>query len=316
MKYRTLGRTGLEVSEIGFGAWAIGGPAKLGQNIIGWGRTEDEVSLRALEASLDEGINFYDTADVYGWGHSEELIGKTFRGKRHKVIIASKVGNRVNEQGKWVKDFSRSWVFKAIEESLHRLQTDYLDLYQLHSPDADFSYSEQTFEPFEELKRSGKIRFYGVSIGPIAHGLEVAKLDRGDLLQVAYHLLKREAEQELYNIARERNLGIIARVPLASGFLAGKLKKGHQFDPQDHRSKRSREQIDETIEKVERLRFLEAEGVRTLAQAALQFCISQPAVSTCIPGAKDPDQVRMNAGASNLPSLTREELNHIDQALS
>ncbi len=314
MRYRTLGKTGLSVSEIGFGAWAIGGPAMLGKNTIGWGPVDDATSLRALQTCLDVGINFVDTADVYGWGHSEELIGQAFKGKRDQVIIATKVGNRLDPQGNWIKDFSRQWVMQAVEASLRRLQTDYLDVYQLHSPDADFRYSEAVFEVFEELQESGKIRFYGVSIGPVTHGLEISKQNKGSFFQVVYNLLRREGESKLFPVAREKNIGIIARVPLASGFLTGKFKKGHRFHPDDHRSKLSGEEIDRTIDRVEQLRFLE-DDKRTLAQAALQFCLSHPAVSVCIPGAKTPEQVRMNAAASELGPLTKPELEQIDRVL-
>jgi len=302
------------VSEVGFGAWAIGGPAKLGQNTIGWGPVHDSTSLRALQACFDNGINFIDTADVYGWGHSEELIGQAFKGKRDRVIIATKVGNRLDKYGNWIKDFSPQWVTQAVEASLRRLQADYIDVYQLHSPDVDFKYSDAVFEVFEELQQSGKIRFYGVSIGPVAHGLEISRLNKGSLFQVVYNLLRRELEADLFRVAQEKNIGIIARVPLASGFLTGKFRKGHRFHPEDHRSKRSGEEIDRTIEKVESLRFLENDD-RTLSQAALQFCLSHPAVSVCIPGAKTPEQVRMNAAASELGPLTGSELEQIDRVL-
>lgn len=307
MKYRILGRTGLKVSEIGFGAWAIGGPAKLGNFNIGWGRVDDSVSIRALEKCLDEGVNFIDTADVYGWGHSEELVGKAFKGKREQVVIATKVGNRVDENGKWLKDFSREWVVQAVERSLRRMQTDYIDLYQLHSPHADFKYTEATFDVFEQLKAQGKIRFYGVSIGPVEHGLQLSELSKGDALQVVYNILDRRAE-ELFDIAREKNIGIIARVPLASGFLTGKFKRDHVFADDDHRSNWSRGKVASTVDKVEKLRFLEAGGKRTLVQAALQFCLADDAVSTVIPGAKTPEQLMANASASEVTPLTDDEL--------
>lgn len=312
MKYRTLGRTGLKVSEIGFGAWAIGGPAMLGANNIGWGPVDDDVSRDALEAAFEMGVTFYDTADVYGWGHSEELIGQVFKSRRHKVIIASKVGNRVDDSGNWIKDFSPQWIRQAAENSLKRLETDYIDLYQLHSPDADFEYAHQTFDVFEDLKKEGKIRFYGVSIGPVEHGLKLAELGKGDFFQVIYNMLRREPEQELFKVCLEKNLGIIARVPLASGFLTGKFKKGHQFHPEDHRAKKSREEIDSLISRVDKLRFLENEK-RTLAQAALQFCLAHPAVSTCIPGAKSRSQVEDNVKASALAPLKEAELEQINQ---
>lgn len=307
MKYRLLGRTSLKVSEIGFGAWAIGGPTKLGDVNIGWGRMDDNVSIRALQKCLDMGVNFIDTADVYGWGHSEELVGKAFKGKRDQVVIATKVGNRVDENGKWIKDFSGEWVVQAVEESLRRLQTDYIDIYQLHSPFPEFEYTEATFDVFEDLKVQGKIRFYGVSIGPVDHGLKVAQLDKGDVFQVIYSLLDRRAE-ELFPVAREKNIGIIARVPLASGFLTGKFTRDHVFPADDHRSSWPREKVGETVDIVEKLRFLEAGSKRTMVQAALQFCLAADAVSTVIPGAKTPEQLMANASASEVTPLTNEEL--------
>ena len=303
------------VSEIGFGAWAIGGPAQLGRATIGWGQVDDEISLRALETALDLGVNFFDTADVYGHGHSEELIGRAFKGKRDRVILASKVGNLVDQNGDWIKDFSPDYVRRAIEASLKRLGTDYIDLYQLHSPHADFRYSPSTFQVFDDLVREGKIRCYGVSIGPVEHGLQLAGIGKSDAFQLVYSMLSREAEEELLPLTIEHDIGIIARVPLASGFLTGKFKKGHQFPRDDHRSTWQRERIDSTVEKVERLRFLEIPGERNLAQAALQYCLAHPAVSCCIPGAKTAEQVRMNVRASDLPHLTPETLERIRSVL-
>jgi aryl-alcohol dehydrogenase-like predicted oxidoreductase len=316
MKYRRLGKTGLFVSEIGFGAWAIGGPAKLGSKIIGWGPVDDGASKKTLETCLEVGINFIDTADVYGWGHSEKLIGEVFKGKRDKVIIASKVGNRVNENGEWIKDFSAQWVRQAIEHSLRRLQTDYIDIYQLHSPHADFEYSPEVFQVFDDLKKEGKIRFYGVSIGPVEHGLQIAHIEKGDVFQVVYNLLQRNPEKELFKVSLKKDFGIIARVPLASGFLTGKFATGHRFHEEDHRNDWTAEQIDNTIGKVEKLSFLAASGRRTMAQASLQFCLAQRAVSTCIPGAKTPAQLIMNAKSSDLIPLSKEELKEIDRVLS
>ena len=315
MNYRMLGRTGLKVSEIGFGAWAIGGPAKLGEANIGWGPVDDRESIRALNAAFDQGVNFFDTADVYGWGHSEEIIGKTFHKKRDKIIIASKVGNRIDENGRWVKDFSPEWVKKAVVASLRRLRTDYIDLYLLHSPHADFEYSHQTFDVFEDLKAEGKIRFYGISIGPVEHGIQLARLGKGDAFQVVYNIFNREAEKELFPLAEKYNLGIIARVPLASGFLTGKFSESHQFHPQDHRANKSPEEIKELVYRVKKLLFLQNED-RTLAQAALQFCLAPKVVSTVIPGAKNYEQAKANAQASQLGPLSPEEIALIYRALA
>lgn len=315
MEYRTLGRTGLRVSEIGFGAWAIGGPSTLGGQPIGWGETDDATSLRALQTCLDLGINFIDTADVYGAGHSEELIGRAFKGQRDRVIIATKVGNRDTPERGWFKDFSPQWVREAVEASLRRLQTDYIDLYQLHSPDRDFLYTPEVFDVFEELKQAGKIRYYGVSVGPWQHGVSVIHTGRGDALQVLFNLLEREAATGLFPLAQEHNIGIIVRVPLASGFLTGKFTPQTRFPPNDHRSiKYPPEKLRETVARVERIKAVAERLHRPLVQVALQYVLSYPAVSTVIAGAKTPEQVRQNAAASDGRRLTEEEVKELEAA--
>lgn len=315
MEYRTLGRTGLRVSEIGLGAWAIGGPSTLGGRPIGWGETDDAMSLRTLDACLDVGINFIDTADVYGNGHSEELIGQAFKGKRDRVIIATKVGNRDLPERGWFKDFSPEWVQEAVEASLRRLQTDYIDLYQLHSPDRDFQYTPEVFDVFEELKQAGKICYYGVSVGPWEHGVSVIEAGRGDALQVLFNLLQREAATGLFPLAQEHNIGIIVRVPLASGFLTGKFTAETRFPPNDHRSVRySPEQIRQTVARVERIKAVAQKLTKPLGQVALQYCLSHPAVSTVIAGAKTPEQLRQNAAASDGRLLTAEDVRELEAA--
>ena len=323
MRYRTLGRTGLKVSEVGFGAWAIGGPSSLGEVQIGWGEVNDATSVRALETAFDVGINFFDTADVYGAGHSEELIGRTFAGKRDRVIISAKFGNRVTEDNRWLKDFSPAWIDQAITGSLKRLRTDYVDVYHLHSPGADFVYTDEIIGALEGLKQQGKIRFYGISltpagrgIRPSAQGLEMLKSGRCDFFQVVYNVLVREPEEELLPACERDDVGVIAREPLASGFLTGKFAAETRFSEDDHRSHSyPPEKIRELVEKVERLRFLVDGKDKTLAQAALQFCLSHPAVSTVIPGAKTPEQVRDNAAASDGVLLSEEELKGIRELI-
>ena len=316
MNYRILGRTELKVSEIGFGAFAIGGPFWLGKDRpTGWGDVDDGTSKRALETAFDLGINFYDTADAYGWGHSEELVGEVFKKRRDKIIIATKVGNRLDEKEKWIKDFSRQWVEKAVEASLKRLQTDYIDFYQIHSPFMDFEFSEETFDVFEDLKKQGKIRFYGTSVNRPPQGLVVATLDKGDGFQVIYSILDREPEEKLFPLCLEKNLGIIARVPLDSGFLTGKFKKDHTFPENDRRSSLSREEIDQKIETADKIKPLFEGSSKTMAQIALQFVLSNRAVSVVIPGAKTPEQVCDNAAASDGSLLTDEEIHKITDAV-
>jgi aryl-alcohol dehydrogenase-like predicted oxidoreductase len=315
MEYRTLGRTGLSVSEIGLGAWAMGGPSTLGGKPIGWGETDDAISRRTLEACLDVGVNFIDTADVYGSGHSEELIGQAFNGKRDRVIIATKVGNRDSPERGWFKDFSPKWVREALDASLRRLQTDYIDLYQLHSPDRDFQYTPEVFDVFEELKQAGKIRYYGVSVGPWEHGVSVIQTGRGDALQVLFNLLQSEAATGLLPLAQEHNIGVIVRVPLASGFLTGKFTAEMTFPPNDHRTvKYPPEHIRKTVERVDRIKAVAQKLKKPLGQVALQYCLSDPAVSTVIAGAKTPEQLRQNAAASDGRLLTPEEVRALEAA--
>ena len=309
MQYRMLGRTGLKVSEVGFGAWAIGGPAKLGDIEIGWGQVDDAMSLRAIGADHDAGVTFFDTADVYGAGRSEILIGKALRSKRDGVVIATKVGNRTTAGGEWVKDFSKQWITEAIDASLTRLGMDYVDLYQLHSGTDTAQYRDETFEALEALKTAGKIRFYGISVGPCAHGPWVIRNTPADTIQVVYNMLEREPEVELLPLAQERGIGIIARVPLASGFLSGKFTPDTQFAPNDHRSRTyPPEKIRQMVGRVARLGVLTEGKSKTPAQAALQYCLAHPAVSVVIPGAKTPEQARANAAASDGVLLTPQEV--------
>ncbi len=316
MQYRTLGRTGLRVSEVGFGAWAIGGPSRLGEVEVGWGEVDDAVSLRAIEAGFEAGITFFDTSDAYGEGRSETLLGKALRAKRDRVVIATKGGNRTVE-GRWVKEFSRAWLTHALDASLLRLRMDYVDLYQLHSPRATEDYRDEAFEALETFKAQGKIRSYGVSVGPAAHGPWVIKNTRADTIQVVYNLLEREPEQELLSLAQAHGVGIIARVPLASGFLTGKFTADVTFATNDHRATTySSEKIREMVGQVSRLGFLTEGGRKTLAQAALQYCLAHPAVSTVIPGAKTPEQARANAAASDGVLLTAEEVTRARAAVT
>jgi len=316
MHYRTLGRTGLRVSEVGFGAWAIGGPSKLGELEIGWGEVDDAMSLRAIDAAYDAGVTFFDTSDAYGAGRSETLLGKALKPKRDRVVIATKVGNRTVD-GRWVKDFSNAWIPQALDASLARLGMDYVDLYQLHSPTDTADYRDEAFEALETLKAQGKIRGYGVSVGPAAHGPWVIRNTRADTIQVVYNLLDREPEDELLPLAHAQGVGIIARVPLASGFLTGKFPADVTFPANDHRARTyPPEKARRLTGQVARLGFLAEGRPKTLAQAALQYCLSHPAVSAVIPGAKTPEQARANAAASDGVLLTTDELTRARTALA
>lgn len=313
MRYRTLGKTDLKVSEIGFGTWAIGGPARLGQKEIGWGDVDDKAALRTLETCPDLGINFIDTADVYGGGHSEELIGKAFKDRRSEVVLCSKGGNVGFSESGFVKDFSREWIKKVCEESLKRLKTDYIDVYLYHTPRGDLHYIPEEFDTIDELKREGKIRYGGVSIGPAEEGLKLLGCGCGEVLEVAYNILQRDAEGELFPRCREERFGVIVREPLCSGFLTGKFSPEATFPANDLRSSLPREVIEGRVTKVGRLQDLFSDRSGSLTQLALQFCLSSQAVSVVIPGAKTPEQLMENANASELGPLTSEELASIDE---
>jgi len=316
MNYRILGRTGLKVSEIGIGTWAMGGPTTLGGIQVGWGEVSDKISLRTLKHCIDLGINFIDTADTYGKGHSEEIIGKALKGKRKKFIIATKCGNYENYKGEWVQNWDSKYIFQACEDSLHRLKTDYIDLYQIHTPlpgKGDFKFDLEGFEAFNNLKKSGKILNYGYSSYNIEDALKIVKLGYCDTIQIVYNLFNREAEKEFFEIAKRKNIGIIIRVPLASGFLTGKFNKNVKFEKNDHRSRLSKDEIKERIEKTEKIRSIAERKGRTLSQFALQFCLQNNAVSVVIPGAKTPEQLEENASASNYKNISPEEFLEINR---
>ncbi len=316
MRYRILGRTDLKVSVIGLGTWAIGGPARIGSRILGWGPSDDAESLAVLRACPELGINFIDTADVYGRGHSEELIGKAFEGKRDAVIVATKVGSRAGSDGEWAKDFSPAWIRESCHGSLRRLRMEAVDILQLHSPPPGFAFKDELFEALDGLRREGCVRHVGISAGPEEQSLAAIATGRIETLQVVYNILERGAEENVLPRAEGENVGVIVRVPLASGFLTGKYSGNAVFCGDDWRSDRfDRKDITKLASQVEKLRFLEGHGRRSMAQAAIRFCLQHPAISTVIPGARTVAQLRENASALDAPNLTTGERKAIREAL-
>jgi len=302
MKYRTLGKTGLKVSEVGFGAWAIGG----NDHGNSYGPTDDKVSLEAVERAFELGCNFYDTADVYGHGHSEELLGQALRDHRKQVILATKVGGDFYHDPPRM-NFNPDYLEFALAKSCERLQTDYIDLYQLHNPPAQLLKTGKIFESLEKLKDSRRIRDYGVSIRDPQEGLLSMKYGQPAAIQVVFNLLRQEAKNQLFQAAREQNVAIIAREPLSNGFLTGKFTIDSTFPSGDIRSNFPRKYLAGLIRASQQLRLLESK-TRTLAQASIRFALDHKDVSTVIPGAKTPQQTEENIKASELPSLTGEEL--------
>lgn len=304
MRYRALGTTGLTVSEIGFGCWGIGGMTN-GATSYGW--TDDVESLRALRAAFDLGVTLFDTADVYGYGHSEELIGTALRDVRRQVVIASKVG--------WIDydrppEFSASHLREAIEGTLRRLQTDYLDLYQLHNPPvASMDAQDETFSTLEALIGEGKIRAFGISVCSPEEGLTAAQRFGAKAIQANFSLIdQRVVDNGLLGWCAEHGVGVIARTPLCYGFLTGRIAPEAQFDPSDHRSLRSVEQraLWADAPKLFMDAMADPPG-QTPAQMALRYCLSYPAVATAIPGMLRSEEVRENVTASDLGSLSPEQ---------
>src|SRR5438445_6135778 len=302
MKYRVLGKTALKVSEVGFGAWAIGG------NTHGnsYGPTDDKQSLAAVETALGVGCNFFDTADVYGHGHSEELLGQALRGHRSEIIIATKVGGDFYH-GTPRMNFNSDYLEFALGKSCDRLGTDYVDLYQLHNPPVQLIKDGRVFKTLKKLKASGKIRHYGISIHDPQEGLLAMRNSEIGAIQVVFNILRQEAKNQLFREAAKNDVGIIAREPLANGFLAGKLNANSTFHHGDIRHNFPSDYISQLTLAVGQLRFLESKN-RTLAQAALRFVLDHKDVSTVIPGAKSPEQVDEDLATSESPSFTVEKL--------
>lgn len=308
MKYRVLGKTGYEVSEISFGAWAIGGT---------WGSVDDDTSLLALEKAVDEGINFFDTADVYGDGKSEVLLSKLAKSKKEKIYIATKAGRRLNPHT--AAGYNKENLEGFIDRSLKNLAVDKLDLLQLHCPPPEVYDDGSVFAALDELKQKGKIANYGVSVETVEEALKAIKYPNVSTVQIIFNMFRLKPAEEFFKKAKESNVGILARVPLASGLLTGKMTLNTQFENDDHRSfNRNGEAFDkgetfsgvdyETgLKAVEELKKIMPENF-TMVQFALKWILMEDAVSCAIPGGKTPEQVAQNAKTSDLPALTAEQV--------
>ncbi|MFC0263650.1 aldo/keto reductase [Fontibacter flavus] len=311
MKYRKFGNTDLLVSEVGFGAWGIGGPVMAGDVPIGWGDVDDSTSKRALNHSLDLGINFYDTADFYGLGHSEELIGEVF-GNRPDILIATKVGHRLSSDGKIFTDYSKAHIIDSCEESLRRLKRDSIDFYQLHTAKVEDFENGECIEALELLKQKGKIRYWGVSLNtfnphPEAQYLFEKKI--GDGLQVVLNIINQEALEIIQN-AQESGYGIIARMPLQFGLLTGKFTKSTRFSEDDHRVFRLPPDIlEESLDLLEEVWILADKYQISKTSLAMSFILSFEGVSTVIPGIKTSEQATLNTtGITKISDEDRDKI--------
>jgi aryl-alcohol dehydrogenase-like predicted oxidoreductase len=295
MQFRKFGNTDLLVSEIGFGAWAIGGGATIGTTAIGWGDADDEVSKKAIHKSLDAGINFFDTADIYGLGHSEDLIGKII-GDKKDVIIATKVGNVARDE-KFSVDYSKDYILLACEASLRRLKRNTIDYYQLHTARLTHLQNGECIAAMQQLQREGKIRYWGLSLNtfdpqPEADYLWANNLGAG--FQLVLNLINQKA-LPILKTAAANGYGVIARMPLQFGLLTGKFDKQAEFPENDHRKTRlTKEIIDATLKATEPIWQLCKKYNCTKTQLALSYILSYPEVSVIIPGIRTPEHVQLN----------------------
>jgi aryl-alcohol dehydrogenase-like predicted oxidoreductase len=312
MEYRTLGNTGIRVSAIGFGAWAIGGTAEASGMPLGWGRASDDESLAAIRRARDLDVTLFDTADSYGFGRSESLLGIVLSRRRQDVVLATKVGVvRNSATGKLRKDFSRQHILHAVDGSLKRLRTDYIDLYQLHNPTLDDLRRDEIQEVMERLQETGKIRYWGVSVSAVEEGLEIINRGWGYVLQVLYNVLNQAPARELFPLAKQRGYGIIARVPLASGLLTGKYRQDSVFASDDIRQNfLTPKRLEEVTSRVDEVRSIVGGVTRNICEGALRFVLADDAVSSTIPGARTARQVEMNVAAveGTLPADVVEKL--------
>jgi aryl-alcohol dehydrogenase-like predicted oxidoreductase len=308
MKIRKLGKSGLMVSEIGFGSWTIGGTAFRGGIPSGWTGADIKRSIATVERAWERGITFFDTADAYGRGKSEVLVGLGLYDHKKDAVIATKVGMSLAAPG---QNFSEPYILGALDASLTRLERDYVDLYLLHCPPIE-AMTEELFGRMADLKRSGKIRAWGVSVFKAEEALHAIE-GGAEVVQIVYSILEQDIGRAVFPVARQRNVGVIVREVLASGWLTGKFNADTRFPPSDQRSRKfPPARVEEFAEKVSKLGFLKEEYA-SLGEAAIRFALSEPAVSTVIVGCKSPDQVDANLAAAGktLPAETMHRLHEL-----
>jgi aryl-alcohol dehydrogenase-like predicted oxidoreductase len=311
MEYRELGRTGWKVSAISFGCWAIGGT---------WGAVQDDESLAALHRALDLGVNFFDTADVYGDGRSERLLARLRRERREPFYIATKAGRRLDPHT--AEGYNRANLTAFVERSLRNLETEALDLLQLHCPPTPVYYMPDVFDILDDMARQGKIRHYGVSVEKVEEALKAIEFPNVQTVQIIFNIFRQRPADLFFEQARRRKVGILARVPLASGLLTGKMNRASAFAPDDHRAFNRRGEafdrgetfsgvdFERGLEFVDQLRPLLSGGM-SMAQMALRWILMHPEVTCAIPGAKRPEQVEENVRAADLPPLSDKVMEDI-----
>jgi aryl-alcohol dehydrogenase-like predicted oxidoreductase len=313
MDYSELGRTDMHVSRISFGAWAIGGS---------WGKVDDSESYAALNRAIDLGVNFIDTADVYGDGRSERLVGKLLKERKEEIFVATKAGRRLEPHT--ADGYNAKNLESFVDRSLKNLGVRSIDLLQLHCPPTEVYYRPQVFEALDGLKRKGKIRHYGVSVEKVSEALKAAEYPNVESVQIIFNMLRLKPATEFFPVAKQHKVGILARVPLASGLLTGKITAQTKFADDDHRNFNrygeafdrgetfSGVDLDRGFKAVEKFKEMIPAGA-TLAQTALRWILMFDAVTCAIPGAKRPIQVEENVGAAQLAPLDSQTMNRVQQ---
>ena len=313
MERRLLNPLDAQISAIGLGTWPLAGICELSGNPVGRGAVDVSEARRALHAALDTGINFFDTAPTYG--AAERLLGEVLASSPHEALVCTKFGIRVTDDHRAIKDFSCQSLLDSVESSLRALKRDRIDVMLLHSPHDEFDWLDYDAGPLDRLRREGKIGCYGVSCHSVFGAARALEYGFGQVIEVIYNALDRRAEEDILETAAQQQTGVIVRVPLAQGFLAGRyLGAPPLFDETDHRSTFSEQEIRWLWESAGRLQFLD-ELPGGMATSALRFCLTHPAVTTVIPGMRSCNQVRANSMAGELGPLDQMTLEKIAQAV-
>ena len=316
MKYRQLPRTELLLPEVGFGVWTVA--------TDWWGRMSEEQRAALLENALELGVTFFDTADTYGEGYGEEILAKVLGHRRQELVLATKFGydfydKTLPREGhkELPQRFDREFVIYACELSLRRLRTDYIDLYQIHNPRNSILDQDELFETLEQLQFEGKIRYYGVALGPdigwFEEGETAMRRRHVDSTQIIYSILEQEPARDFFPIAQEEQVGLLSRVPHASEALTGRYVEPPSFDGSDHRSHRRAEWMKQALDRVKLVKFLAPEDMdRTMGQAAIKFCLAQPTITSVLPNFTNLEELREYTAAPDALDLTQEDLSRLE----
>jgi len=313
MKYRKLGKTGYKISEISYGSWSLGAD---------WGDVSEDQAMKVLHKAIDLGVNFIDTADVYGDGRSEKLIGKLLKQRKERIFVATKAGRRLDPHT--AEGYTKENLNKFVDRSLKNLGVKTLDLLQLHCPPTAVYYNQKVFEVLEEMVRKKKIRYYGVSVEKVEEGLKAMEYPGISTVQIIFNMFRQRPAELFFERAKKKNIGIIVRVPLASGLLSGRMTKHTHFPSNDHRNYNRQGgsfDVGETfagipfeigLDAVEKLKKIKPDAF-TMPQFALKWILMHSAISTVIPGGKRPEQIADNTTAGNFPNLPTEVMKKIER---